>query len=82
MAYQVATGVEMLQILTLLESMRLEGLPWIALSLHHDGFTFLGRLEDLEECRSKLEAAARSKLAGFSTLGLEVKQYTEENSFD
>ena len=57
-ASQVVTGVETLEILILLEGMRKLQLPWVPLSLHHDGFAILAREDGLETSKQRLELYA------------------------
>jgi len=76
----VVTGAEIFQILVVLEGMKRLQLPWLPVSLHYDGFTFLGKEGEVEENRKCLEAYVDSRLetSGCKPLGLEIRQYKKE----
>lgn len=76
----------MFEILGVLEAMRLLKLPWIPLSMHHDGCALLVKEETFEPDRVKLEqeAFARLEPSGMVPFGLEFTPYeaTSEASSD
>lgn len=76
-AAQVVTGVEVLEILSLLEGIRVLKLPWIPISLHHDGFTVLARVDGLETAKEILSVYGdqRIKPLGVQSLELEFTPY-------
>jgi hypothetical protein len=76
-ASQVVTGVKVLEIFILLEGIRALRLPWLPLSLHHDGFTVLAKTEDLKESKEWLEDCTerRDNRVGIRSLELEFTPY-------
>lgn len=82
-ASQVVTGVEMFEILALLETMIRLRLPWIPLSLHHDGCALLVKTESFEADKAALEQTLRSRLrpTGICPVGLEYDLYKTDPEF-
>ena len=76
-ASQVVTGVEVLEILILLEGIRKLQLPWVPLSLHHDGFAILARKKDLEPAKELLQSYANNRVTpvGIQSMELEFTPY-------
>lgn len=79
-ASQIVTGVEMMQILIMLEQIRVLKLKWIPVSLHHDGCALLVEQESFEESKEKLINAVKPRLIGshMQIKGLEFSPYTRE----
>lgn len=78
-ASQVVTGVEVFQMLTLLEQIRKLTTPWIPLSLHHDGCALLVSTKTFESDQEKINKYLRDRLepTGVCPLGLEFTDYNK-----
>lgn len=76
-ASQIVTGVEMMQIILMLEQMQKLRLPWLPVSLHHDGCALLVEECTFEENREKLILALKERLAPsyMQIKGLEFTPY-------
>ncbi len=65
-ASQILTGIEVLEIMTIVESLLVCHIPWIPLSLHHDGFCFLALPADVtDENLKKLSDQCYERLEEF-----------------
>lgn len=73
LASQVVIGVEVFELMLLLEGMVVLGYPWIPISLHHDGFAILAPEDDLESKRQQLERYVTERLAPVGMLSMELE---------
>lgn len=78
-ASQVVIGVEVFELILLLEGMAVLKYPWIPISFHHDGFAILAPSEDLEKKRQRLEeyVTERLKPVGILDMELEITPYNK-----
>lgn len=72
-------GVEVMQLLALIEGIIELRLPWLPISLHHDGFALIAVEETLEDGKRKLEeyVSRRMTPVGFKNIELEFSLYKE-----
>ena len=70
----------MFQILNMLDQMKRLKLPWIPISLHHDGCALLVELDTFEENKTQLVSALKARLApsGMQIKGLEFIRYESD----
>jgi hypothetical protein len=57
----------------LLEGRKRLKLPWLPISLHHDGFAILAREKDLEEWKKQLKNYARERIKPVGSKILELE---------
>lgn len=76
-AAQIVTGVEMMQIILLLEGMKKLHLNWLPVSLHHDGCALLIEDTSFDQGKLELEKYLRQRLesSGMQIKGLEFSPY-------
>jgi hypothetical protein len=76
-ASQVVTGVEVFQMLALLEQIRKSAINWIPLSLHHDGCALLVNTKHFESDKEQIIQRLRDRLTPTKVcpLGLEFTDY-------
>ena len=79
-ASQIVTGVEMMQIIFMVEQMQQLKLKWLPVSLHHDGCALLVEESSFEESREKLVEALKQRLepSDMQIKGLEFTPYNEK----
>lgn len=84
LASQVVTGVEMLQLVTIIEGIRKLALNWIPISLDHDGCALLVHEEGLDSSQKLLEEYVKERLqpAGVIPAGLEFSEYESPSSLE
>lgn len=76
---QVVVGVEVMQLLALIEGIIELRLPWLPISLHHDGFALIAMEATLEEGKKSLEEYISKRMTpvGFKNIELEFTPYNE-----
>jgi hypothetical protein len=63
----------MLELLILLEGIIRLKLPWLPVSLHHDGFAVLADSKSLKEDQSRLQLFASSRMESLGFAGIELE---------
>lgn len=76
-ASQIVTGIEIFQIVNMMNQMKELQLPWIPFSMHHDGCALLVELSTFEESKERLIQTLKARLepSGMQIKGLEFSQY-------
>jgi hypothetical protein len=78
-ASQILTGIEMFQILCVIEAIISGKVPWIPVSLHHDKFAVLARKGDFEQWKKIVcdLASQRAQEIGLRPIVLESMTYND-----
>jgi len=80
-ASQILVGLEVLELISIVEGIVAKQVPWIPFSYHHDGFAFIAKPDSIDPCKKILEdyLANRLKGIGLRPIKLEISNYQKIN---